>query len=335
MRLPDSVRDDFAKMQREEILAASKNGMVKRYESWTLDYIDRQYMREISDEEYDARFEDVFINQLGLNARGQITPRDWPDSERSLGRLFNDLLIESNLRGRGLRDIGGLVERYGVLNNSAVGRLTGVPEELWQKPYLFKLGDSRFLTEALETGRMRVCANSFYDDPSLNVAVRDREGILDLIITPSDQIWHARREGLALLPRTSLQSIRITQKASAPFFVWCCSSRFRPELAANFQASSCLVIRDPTRFADAFVRAMGVAVPQSKVEHRAVTYIDPMNSPVKDYDTRFGKHFRFSYQYEHRFVGTLPATTSAEPIYLELGPLSEYASLYPSYSTSS
>lgn len=324
MSLSDSARDQFVRMRREEILAASKDGMVKRQESWTLEYLDRQYMRELDSGELEERFEDVFVNLNSLNAKGQISSGDWKGPQ-SFGRLFADILTEKQLRGDGLRG-GEQFERYGALSRRYLGKECAVPQSLWDQSYLFKVGRIEFLEDALRRGRLRVSPNAFYQDSSLNAGMHDTEGVIEIVVTPSDQAWHLRSEGRSV--PAGLKTFRGRQRAKYPYYMWCCSEVFRPEIAANFEGDACLVIKDRKRFASRFAEEMHKLLGR---ETRAgkVFYVDPLNAKLGRYDVPFAKHFRFAYQREYRLVTTMTDAHRRDPVFIEIGSMQEYAELHP------
>jgi hypothetical protein len=59
-----------------------------------------------------------------------------------------------------------------------------------------------------------------------------------------------------------------------------------------------------------------------------VTYRDPFR-PTKNDDVLYSKHFRFSYQSEFRLTWESPGPVllPLNPIFLELGPLTDYCDL--------
>jgi|CXWL01.1.fsa_nt_gi hypothetical protein len=330
MALSDRARDQFVDYRLAEIAASSRNGYIRRQDGWARDYLHRQYMRELSDLELETRFEDVLVNVYALNEKGQITSRDWK-RPNSFGRLFADILDEKRLRGEGLRG-GQQFERYGALSKRYVGKQCIVPQQLWDRPYLFKVGRRDHLEDALNKGRLRICANTFFSNPALNAGMHDVEGMIEVIVTPSDQAWHLRSEGQKVPP--GLETFRNTQHATSPYYMWCCSEVFRPEIAANFEGDACLVIKDSKRFARKFALAMRAELGFG-TRAGIITYVDPLNAKLGRYDVPFAKHFRFAYQHEYRFVTMVTHGHRLEPIFIEIGAMSDYAELHTIHATES
>jgi hypothetical protein len=195
---------------------------------------------------------------------------------------------------------------------------------------LFKYGKEKFLRPMVETGSIRIMAAATYDDPSLNPAIRDSELEISLISLPSEVRLQAF-DGKTGKPKGIIRptgNVIWTERARSNVYVYCLASRFDPRMFGDFEADSCVVIKDPVRFVETiqaewdrrFEEWAGVALP--------VSYIDPFGDYTSEPDVYFSKHFRYGYQREFRLVW-LPPTPSEDldPVFLDIGSLKDYCEL--------
>ncbi|MGI8733749.1 MAG: hypothetical protein ACR2LM_10670 [Pyrinomonadaceae bacterium] len=196
--------------------------------------------------------------------------------------------------------------------------------------FLLKYGQTRFLQPLLEKGIVRIAPAAMYDDPSLSPAVRDTELEISIAALPSEVklVAYDGKTGQLKGPVHPKGNITMTAKARSNYYVLCLAAAFSLRMFGDFNADSCLLIKDPVRFVETVQRAFDEKLPGWDSLGWGVSYIDPFQAKSARPDVHFSKHFRYAYQKEYRIVWLPPTKqTSLDPIFLELGNLEEYCEL--------
>ena len=88
------------------------------------------------------------------------------------------------------------------------------------------------------------------------------------------------------------------------------------------------MIKDLARFTNSIQGWVISKIGLCKIKSGPVNYIDPVRPPSRLIDVAMSKHFRYSYQKEHRFVWLPTEPTHSLPhLDVEIGGLEEYAEL--------
>jgi hypothetical protein len=196
--------------------------------------------------------------------------------------------------------------------------------------YLVKYGRSQYLRPAFEQGLIRISPATFYNDPSLNPAIRDDELALS-IQGKSDDVKievldkHARESLRTIQP---IGNITVTTQAQTNYYVYCLSAVLAPRLFLDFDADACLLITEWRSFVERLLRGVAEQLPNWNGFATVVRYIDPLRSMVAELDPIFGKHFRYTYQREYR-VACLPPepVTELSSLTMQLGSLADCCDL--------
>lgn len=100
-------------------------------------------------------------------------------------------------------------------------------------------------------------------------------------------------------------------------------------MPTDFEADSAIVIRDRELFTQRLASAFLARNPGWKCLAGSVTYYDPYRDYTKFKLPEMAKHFGYAYQKEARIVFKPPRrlTTPLEPIFLNIGPMSDFADL--------
>jgi hypothetical protein len=85
------------------------------------------------------------------------------------------------------------------------------------------------------------------------------------------------------------------------YWLYCLSSSLLPRLFIDYDADACVVIRDRARFTRMLQKASLQKLSGTAMSYSAVEYIDPLLPRSLTVPVAFSKHFRYSYQNEHRF----------------------------------
>jgi hypothetical protein len=182
--------------------------------------------------------------------------------------------------------------------SSAVSRET-VPQD----DYLVKYGKHEHIRRMFKDGIIRIFPASYYDDPSLNHAIKDKE--LEFTVQPHpSNITIKYLDGKTRQPKGVLRPLgdKITIKSQTDYYVYCLSCIFAPRLFIDFMADSCLIIKKPYDFVEKVLSAFKTIRGPLAGMAGPVFYVDPIFAKVEDANLFLWKHFRYSYQKEYRLI---------------------------------
>ena len=182
----------------------------------------------------------------------------------------------------------------------------------------------------LETGEMRIAPASIYNDSSLNPAIRDEELKLIVEYHPSNiKLEHYDSKNKKIMQIHPTGNLIKTIESSTNYYVYCISKSYEARLYEDFEADSCLVIKDVNRFINAVATAFFEQVSkQWSCSAGLVKYIDPLLCPIKNIDVFFSKHFRYWYQSEYRMIWLPPkAEKEILPVFIKIGDMRNYCEL--------
>jgi hypothetical protein len=309
--------------------------MMPRHKVWRKQYRQRRYMEYLTEDELVQRAKDILSNttvltddlKIGLHPIGAEGEYWW--------RKFTDFLEECVLREYrypeplAYKMDDTQIPKYdwpGLENAVTAWKSRGlVPGK-----FLLKYGKACFLKPLLEKGVLRIAPAAMYDDPSLSPAVRDTELEISIAALPSEVSLMAYdgKTGRPKGPVHAAGNVTMTVKARSNFYVFCLAAAFSLRMFGDFDADSCLLIKDPIRFIEAVQRDFDAKVPGWESLGWSVRYVDPLNAKRVAPDVHFSKHFRYAYQKEYRIVWLPPEKQSVlEPVFLELGNLEDYCEL--------
>ncbi len=279
---------------------------MKRSELWRKQYEDDPYMRGLTDVELNERFADILTNQTALTEEGKI----WVGNIEWLEK-WSHVQLELQSRGLGLPPYETIKDRTKIPDPATIGLSSRVradyPNGIPESFTLFKYGKSKHLRPLLERGELLIRPASKYDDPSLNLAIGDKELVFEKVHYDE----------------------RVQYTSRFDFYIFCSSWLHSDRLIGDFPTDSVLVIEEPNEF---FIRlATALDEKDFKIDFNRVTYIDPLL--LGDHHVThiaYAKHMRFAYQFEHRFVAMPTKETVLEERFLNLEPLQDIATLYES-----
>lgn len=308
---------------------------MKRHEFWREQYRCRRYMEHLNDQDLKQRLVDVLANLLNLNEKGQIMLRSHQkDGERWM-ILWTDILEEFRLRESGLPPLNSLVlahfPKFG--QSSALKAAAAIKNKLlYPDKYLVKYGTEKFLQQSLESGHFRISPASFYNDSSLNHALRDNELEISIERLPTETNLHVIDEQTKKIKQKIVptENIKFNYKSCVDYYVYCLSTIYDFRLFDDFDnADCCLIIKEPLQFADRLVTKLQEKLLGWSALAKTVSYIDPLNAKEQDIDVCFSKHFRYTYQKEYRIVWIPPSTETLklDHIFIEIGNLKDCAEI--------
>ncbi len=296
-----------------------------RHEVWRMQYRQRPYLKNTSDDALLQRLKDVMNNLSVLTSDGKLGVLPiGPDGIHWM-TLFTHIFEEYDARGgfsAGLSDMPFPKPTAPDIPKSVMAlKKIKVPKA---GETLIKLGKLSHMKDLIERGRIRIAPARSYSDPSLNYAVNDDELQFDRVM-PGSEVTITFLDKQTGEPKDAkpISDVTDTTSLATNFYVYCMTHTLSYRLFDDFEADACVIVREPATFAAKLAQAVQQVLPGWIEWNDEVQYVDPYLHPGADVDLFFSKHFRFWYQQEYRFVWIPEAggRDSLEPIFVELGPL--------------
>jgi hypothetical protein len=300
---------------------------------WEKLYRENRYLKGLTNEELEIRRADILASTMDLGEDGKYRPRFNQRADRVYAPIRNldflrmaaELWFEKRIRGlnrthssrypkqiqwpRRLSD-ETWCKRPNWVENSRLSM------DKYEHPkMLFRFSDAKWNSEFYSKGRIRIAPASQYKDSTLGSARHDDELSLE---------W---RNGAG----------EIFDVSTDDYYVVCFSSTYDYRLYHDFlddaECRSCVAIYEPHELTARFLAAIkrhNIEHPNAKIaclRTCPVFYDDPLRMvrPEIVEEIFFGKHFRYAYQTEFRYVLTRPRPTTLTPFFLELGSIADIA----------
>lgn len=308
---------------------------IPRHETWRRMYRANRYCRHLSQTELNQRIRDVFVNLLVLTPGAKIGPLPIDPDGAKWMELWTHVLEEMSLRygpypagfTRDILHSEPFPDLVGLLGQKASAVLSA--KGLRPGQVFIKFGKVEHMQSLFERGALRVQSASYYATLDHNGAVRDdelslplslsltREEIIKIVLNPQD------------VPEGPIdQRLDITYKSGTDYWLYCVTTALEPRLFVDFDADSCVIIKDIYRFQSLLTLQSASHFPNTGHGHRKALYIDPLLPSTAVIDVPMSKHFRYAYQHEYRFVWRPTSPKGNLPrIDLELGSLKDIAEL--------
>lgn len=298
-------------------------------------YRANRYCRHLDQKELNQRIRDVFLNNLRLTPDAKVgLPPMGPGGMRWM-EVWTHVLEEMSLRHgpypngftRDILHLEPFPDLVGELGKKAAAVLAS--KGLRSGDVFIKFGKAEHMKALLEHGAMRVQPASYYATPDHNGAIRDDELSLPLSLSLTrDNIIEVALNPQDVPDGLIGQRLDITYKAGADYWLYCVTTSVEPRLFVDFQADSCVIIKDKERFNRLVTLQSAVKFPNTDHSHGKAIYIDPLRPLTAVIDVPMSKHFRYEYQNEHRFVWRpLNRMANSPFVELELGSLESFAEL--------
>tara|TARA_R110001583_G_C5558663_1_gene400980 strand:+ start:110 stop:982 length:873 start_codon:yes stop_codon:yes gene_type:complete len=287
-------------------------------------------MEHLSKEGIEARTKDILTNMMTLSEKGQISLHGLSKIGEFWMVKWTHVLEEFVLRYGPYPNgfTNGFIKDVSFVNPShpeppkakvALDKLGGIPAGC-----LFKFGKSEHLNDMFHHGRIRISPASYYDDPSLNQAIRDDELSMTIEAHPSSvKITNSKGESIEPIGNVSF---RIESKTN--YYVHCFASNYTYREYDDFEANACIVIKNPEAVLGKIISTFEEEIPGFICYAESVRYIDPLQSKKDDVELFLSKHFKYSYQNEFRIIW-IPGTEvkMLDPVFIEIGSMEEYADI--------
>lgn len=298
-------------------------------------YDSHRYARHLSQAELNRRIRDIFCNLLRVNSEAKIDMGPITPAKEIWLEKWTHVLEEMQLRhgpfpagftrdilhSEPFPDLASDLARKAASTLSSTGLKRG--------EVLIKFGKREYLERLHCAGSLRIQPASYFAKTEHNGAVRDDELAINMCVVLS------RKELLRLVknpqdvpPEAPDQRVEVGLRTLGDYWLYCLTNSVEPRLFVDFNADSCVIIRDRNRFAQMLREATLSRIPGAVMQESSATYVDPLLPTTSDIVVPFMKHFRYAYQDEYRFCWLPSAPTERlTHIDLEIGSLRNFSDL--------
>lgn len=180
-----------------------------------------------------------------------------------------------------------------------------------------------------ESGALRIQPASYFAQQDHNGAIRDDElqfsfsGVLS-----RDEILKLVRDPQDIPADFPEQRADMSIKSPTDYWLYCVTNSVKPRLFVDFDADACVIIRDRARFGQMLYEATRERTSAAPIQDGPALYVDPLFPTTTDLFLPFVKHFRYTYQDEHRFAWLPQVPTGTVPFLdAQIGSLKEFSDL--------
>ncbi|MFH1885204.1 MAG: hypothetical protein ABIM40_00785 [Pseudomonadota bacterium] len=309
---------------------------MQNHEVWRHQYRANRYMKSLSIEDLKQRFIDIFNNLMVLDKECKISVP--PICQKTLYwiTIWTHILEEFEIRfgpyPSGLTD--GFIKNVKMpFPSSPMAKKaanTVKTTDIIDDNLLFKYGKSEYIKMLISTGEMRISPASMYNDSSLNHATKDDELSISTCIS-KDGAKLTVFDGKTKKLKGDIEpigDITYTAKSKTDYYLSCFSLSYSPRLFLDFEADSCLIIKNRDEFVEKVLSSFEKQLSGWSGWSDIVTYIDPLNFSSPEIDIFTSKHFRYAYQNEFRLLW-LPDQPKSDlmPIFIKLPDLKNFCNL--------
>lgn len=303
-----------------------------RHEVWRHNYLADPYLLGAPDDRVAKRFADIFINVTELDPNGKLGMHDVRKDD-TWTQKFTHMIEEYGSRGGTpfdvVRNARAPIMRY-FENGDPIALKLFDGYQAPGTPFLVKYGKQHFLEPMLAEGRIRVCPASFYNNPSHLASVQDDE-ISRTFFIPTYKERLAGQHELEFQGHTIKfgEDDIVLPVVCSDYYLFSLCDHIYYRMPTDFDADAALIIRDPALFTQRLISSFLAQQPDWAPLHGPVTYYDPYRDYTKIRVPEMTKHFGYSYQREVRiaFQATRPMRSPLEPVFLKIGPMSDFAEL--------
>ncbi len=288
-------------------------------EFWELQYHIHRYLEKVSDELLIERYIDICRNMRALISRERdVIPIQSFLSSWYWYRKEHQTRLEFSLRNKLLpvqlsNDI--------TFGNQAINSPIG-PSHPNAGDVLFRYDKTHQIENLFNNGQIRIRPASDFLRLEQDIARKDEECSKKLFLEIS-------RTRITTEAGTEIPFVGCIEKTvSLPdYYVFCMACDWDPELFADFDVDSCLIIKDTESFSHLIENAAKIQLSDWFFHHNPVEYFDPYERHKNEHiDAAMSKNFKFAYQREYRFLwmpknGDVPDGFK----FLELGSLGHLA----------
>lgn len=299
-----------------------------RHEYWRAEYRKARYMEFLSQHDLEERTKYIISNMTVLSDEGRISLHGINHTGIYWMQTWTHICEEFSLRfgpyPNGFKD--GFIKNAEIVNPSfpekpkavsAIQSIGGVKDGS-----LYKFGKYKYLKSMYENGKIRITPASYYNDPSLNSAIRDDELTFEVLMR-ADNLIIKDVEGSEI---PTFGQVRVKLESNTNYYVHCFASQYTYREYDDFDADCCIVIDEPRILFQKMMKAVKLKKPEFHGFATPVKYLDPLNVHPEDVNILFAKHFKYAYQNEVRTIW-IPkeAKVQLEEIYINIGSMADYS----------
>jgi hypothetical protein len=302
---------------------------------WREHYRRNRYGRYLKQGELNWRFRDILFNMLTLTPEAKIGVLANQPVAGRWWELMTHVLEEFFLRHgpypagftKDILHSSPYPDFAGVLAAKAASAFASRPP--YTSPVLLRHGSPKHMTALYERGEIRVRNAGYYKMPDHNGAVRDDELRLHVSLAlDRDSVLKVFKNPQDMPADYKGQRLDFRFDHQRDFWLFCLTSSLEPRLFVDFDATACVIIKDPAEFAKRLRAAGAKYFPGSDCKNGPVSYVDPLLPKTAKLFVPMCKNFRYEYQREHRFIWSPPpAAASISFGDVTLGPLTDIANL--------
>jgi hypothetical protein len=309
--------------------------LLPRHIGWRRQYDARRYARHLSQPELNRRIRDVVLNLLRVNPEAKIDLGPVTDESAIWMEKWTHMLEEMQLRHgpypagftREIMHTEPFPNFASDLAEKAAKKLSSLG--LKRGDVLIKFGKREYMKSLYETGVLRIQPASFFARVDHNGAVRDDELTLGVsLVLSRNDILRVVANPQDVPPDAPQQRVDVTFQSPTDFWLYCLTESVEPRLFVDFNADSCVIIRDRTKFGQMLSKASREKLNGAPMRAGPAVYVDPLLPATAKIFVPFAKPFGYSYQDEHRFcwLPMVPVRKLAH-VDLEIGSLKTFSDL--------
>jgi hypothetical protein len=291
-------------------------------ELWELQYQVYRYLERVTDGLLIERYKEILRNMKVLISRDcDVIPIQSFLSSWYWFRKEHQTRLEFALRNVLLP----VASPHGIMFNNEVMGAPARPRHPNAGDVLFRYDKRTRIEKLAHEGQIRIRPASHFRQMEHDRARQDEEcSKKSFLAGAHTRITTQDRRNIPILGD-------VEQTVSMPdYYVFCMACDWDPELFTDFEADTCIVIKDAELFARRIEIAAAPQLPGWYFHHNPVQYFDPYERLKNEYfDAAMSKDFRFAYQREYRFLWFAQnGGVTAGFKFLELGGLGNLAEVH-------
>ena len=291
-------------------------------EFWEFQYEVYRYLERVSNGALIERYKDILRNMKALISRD----RDAIPIQSFLSSWYWFRKEHQTRLEFALRDVSLLATLpHGITFNNEVMGAPVRPKHPNAGDVLFRYDKRTHIEKLAHEGQIRIRPASDFQQMEYDRARQDEEcSKRSFLCGARTRITTQDGHNIPILGN-------VEHMVSMPdYYVFCMTCDWDPELFTDFEADTCIVIKDAELFARRIEIAAAPQLPGWYFHHNPIQYFDPYERLKNEYfDAAMSKDFRFAYQREYRFLwfsqnGDAPNGFKL----LELGNLANFAEIH-------
>jgi hypothetical protein len=309
--------------------------LLPRHIAWRRMYDKRRYARHLSQPELNRRIRDIFLNLLRVNPQAKIDMGPITDEWAVWMEKCTHVLEEMQLRHgpypagftREILHSEPFPNFASDLAERAAKRLSALG--LKRGDVFIKFGKKIHMERLHDVGALRIQPASYFAQRGHNGAMRDDELTRNVsLVLSRDEVVKVVKNPQDVPPDAPDQRIDVQFRFPIDYWLYCVTSSVEPRLFVDFNANSCVIIRDRSRFSRMLAATSQRHLHDVTMHDGPSEYLDPLLPKTSKVFVPFVKYFGYTYQDEHRFCW-LPnvATPGVSLIDIEIGSLKDFSDL--------